>query len=93
MLSEELSVDAVARKNALRVIVLHLPHVGYQIGSLDQCLRRITLRDDDFDRWRPSLQGGQRFIGRKQSEMQGDGQFVENHHVVFVARKQPGAAL
>ena len=86
MLSEELSVDAVARKNALRVIVLHL-------GSLDQCLRRITLRDDDFDRWRPSLQGGQHFIGRKQSEMQGYGQFVKNHHVVFVARKQPGATL
>ena len=44
------AVDAVARKDTLRIVVLHLAHLGHQIGRGDQLLRGITSRDDDLDR-------------------------------------------
>ena len=47
------AVDAVARKDALRIVVLHLAHLGHQIGRGDQLLRGIAPRQHRFGLRRP----------------------------------------
>ena len=86
------AVYPVAGKDALRVVMFDFPHFGHQVGRVDKFLRGITSRDDDFYRRMAAVQGIQYGVDRQQSEMQGDGQFVEDDYVVFAALQQGGAA-
>ena len=72
------AVYPVAGKDALRVVMFDFPHFGHQVGRVDKFLRGITSRDDDFYRRMAAVQGIQYGVDRQQSEMQGDGQFVED---------------
>ena len=86
------AVYPVAGKDALRVVMFDFPHFGHQVGRVDKFLRGVTSRDDDFYRRMTAVQGIQYGVDRQQSEMQGDGQFVEDDYVVFTALQQGGAA-
>ena len=65
-----------------------LLHLRYEIGFVDEALWGVSAGYDDLDLWGAIVQSVDDIFARKQSEIKGDGQFVENDYVVRSGTEQ-----